>query len=436
MSRRAKWTLGLVIVAVVGGGLFALTAAKKSGRATEVRLEPVAARDLVAAVTASGKIEAKTKVDISADITGRITEIAVKEGDLVRKGQFLLQIDPAQYESITLRLQGQVASAEASLMQARTNRDQAKRQRDRSVEIQRANAELIAREVVEQAIQAYDVADANLQAAQAGVDQARAALSEARSNLAKTHLISPIDGRVVRLAVEKGEVAVPGTFSKETGLLMTVADLSVVLARVQVDETDVVRLHLGDSVAVSIDAFPDTSFVGRVTKISNSAKLSQTGASSGGSTDRAVDFDVEITLDRPPADIRPDLSATARIVTDTRKQTLSIPIIALTVREHQDVPNETKAGTGTPVGVAASPGSTDKKKKDREGVFVVQGGIAMFRPVKVGIAGDEHFEVLDGLKAGDTVVAGPYQAVRDLKDSTKVKQAKDLKGAAAPKKTP
>ena len=436
MSRRAKWTLGLVIVAVVGGGLFALTAAKKSGRATEVRLEPVSARDLVAAVTASGKIEAKTKVDISADITGRITQIAVKEGDLVKKGQFLLQIDPAQYESITLRLQGQVASATASLMQARTNRDQAKRQRDRSVEIQRANAELIAREVVEQAIQAYDVADANLQAAQAGVDQARAALSEARSNLAKTHLVSPIDGRVVRLAVEKGEVAVPGTFSKETGLLMTVADLSVVLARVQVDETDVVRLHLGDSVAVTIDAFPDTSFVGRVTKISNSAKLSQTGSASGGSTDRAVDFDVEITLDRPPADIRPDLSATARIVTDTRKQALSIPIIALTVREHQDVPNETKAGAGTPVGAAASSGSTDKKKKDREGVFVVQGGIAMFRPVKVGIAGDEHFEVLDGLKAGDTVVAGPYQAVRDLKDSTKVRQAKDVKGADAAKKTP
>jgi HlyD family secretion protein len=436
MSRRAKWTLGLVIVAVVGGGLFALTAAKKNGRATEVRLEPVSARDLVAAVTASGKIEAKTKVDISADITGRITQIAVKEGDLVRKGQFLLQIDPAQYESITLRLQGQVASATASLMQARTNRDQAKRQRDRAVEIQRANAELIAREVVEQAIQAYDVADANFQAAQAGVDQARAALSEARSNLAKTHLVSPIDGRVVRLAVEKGEVAVPGTFSKETGLLMTVADLSVVLARVQVDETDVVRLHLGDSVAVSIDAFPDTSFVGRVTKISNSAKLSQTGAASGGSTDRAVDFDVEITLDRPPADIRPDLSATARIVTDTKKQALSIPIIALTVREHQDVPNETKSGTGTPVGAAAASSSADKKKKDREGVFVVQAGVAMFRPVKVGIAGDEHFEVLDGLKAGDTVVAGPYQAVRDLKDSTKVKQTKDLKGAEGAKKAP
>ena len=428
MSRRAKWTLGLAIVVAVGGGLFALTAAKRGSRAIEVRLEPVSSRDLVAAVTASGKIEAKTKVDISADITGRITEIAVKEGDLVKKGQFLLQIDPAQYVSIVNRLEGQVASAEASLAQARTNRDQAKRQRDRAVEIQKVNAELIAREAVEQAIQAYDVADANFVAAQAGVDQARAALSEARSNLAKTHLVSPIDGRVVRLAVEKGEVAVPGTFSRETGLLMTVADLSVVLAKVQVDETDVVRLHLGDSVSVSIDAFPDTAFVGRVTKISNSAKLSR-------STDRAVDVAVEVTLDRPPAGIRPDLSSTARVVTDTRKQVLSIPIIALTVREHHDVPNETKAGSGTPVG-APPLTAAERKKNEREGVFVVNKGIATFRPVKVGIAGEEHFEVLDGLKTGDTVVAGPYQAVRDLKDSARVRQQKDMKGAGAQKKTP
>ena len=432
MSRRAKWTLGLAIVVLVGGGLFALTAAKKGSRATEVRLEPVSARDLVAAVTASGKIEAETKVDVSADITGRITQIGVKEGDLVKKGQFLIQIDPAQYLSVVSRLEAQVAQMEASLTQARTNRDQARRQRDRSLEIQKANAELIAREVVEQAVQAFDVADANYNASRAGVDQARAALAEARSNLAKTRLTAPIDGRVVRLAVEEGEVAVPGTFSRETGLLLTIADLSVVLARVQVDETDVVRLHLGDSVSVTIDAFPDTAFVGRVTEISNSAKLSQTGAASGGSTDRAVDFDVEITLDKPPAGIRPDLSSTARIVTDTRKQSLSIPIIALTVRAHEDVPNEVKTTQGT----AVESGSATKKPKDREGVFVVENGIAMFRPVKVGIAGDEHFEVLEGLKAGDTVVAGPYQSVRDLKDSTKVRQARETGAAAAPKKAP
>jgi HlyD family secretion protein len=433
MSRRTKLTLGLLIVVAAGVGLFALTAAKKGGRATEVRLEPVGTRDLVAAVTASGKIEAETQVNVSADITGRITSIAVKEGDLVKKGQFLLQIDPAQYLSIVSRLDGQVAQMEASLAQARTNRDQARRQRDRSVEIQKTNAELIARESVEQAIQAFDVAEANFVAAQAGVSQARAALEEARSNLGKTRLTSPIDGRVVRLAVEEGEVAVPGTFSKETGLLLTVADLSVILAKVQVDETDVVRLQLNDSVSVSIDAFPDTTFVGRVTKISNSAKLSQTGASSGGATDRAVDFDVEITLDKPPAGIRPDLSSTARIVTDTRKQSPAIPIIALTVRQHEDVPNEVTSGTGTTVGTPTGP---DKKPKEREGVFVVKNGVAMFRPVKVGIAGDEYFEVIEGLKIGDTVVAGPYQSVRDMKDSTKVKPVRNLTGPDAQKKTP
>ena len=179
MSRRAKWTLGLTILVVVVGGLFALAAAKKGSRATEVRLEAVSARDLVATVTASGRIEAKTKVDISADITGRITQIAVREGDHVKKGQFLLQIEPDQYLSIVSRLEGQVASAEAGLAQARANRDQARRSRDRSVEIQRVNAELIARETVEQAIQAYDVAEANFPSARAGVEQARAALAEA-----------------------------------------------------------------------------------------------------------------------------------------------------------------------------------------------------------------------------------------------------------------
>jgi HlyD family secretion protein len=165
-------------------------------------------------------------------------------------------------------------------------------------------------------------------------------------------------------------------------------------------------------VDVSIDAFPDSTFIGTVTKISNSAQLT---AASAGSNDRAVDFDVEITLTNPPKDIRPDLSATARIVTDIRRGTLAVPIIALTVREHEKLPNET-----TP---AATGDSASRKKKETEGVFVVTNGIANFRPVKVGIAGDEYFEVVEGVKAGETIVAGTYQAIRDLKDSTKVKAA-------------
>jgi HlyD family secretion protein len=229
--------------------------------------------------------------------------------------------------------------------------------------------------------------------------------------------VSPIAGRVVRLAVEEGEVAVPGTFSRETGLLLTVADLSVILAKVQVDETDVVRLSRNDSVEVSIDAYPDSAFTGRVTRVSQSAQLTSTQTASG-SNDRAVDFDVEITLDMPPAEVRPDLSCTARIVTDTRRNALSIPIIALTVRDHERMPNENNPALDTMT--TRRPG-----EREEEGVFLVQNGLATFRPVKVGIAGDEYFEVLDGLRGGETIVAGTYQAIRDLKDGGKVREAED-----------
>ncbi len=412
MSRRMK--LGLIaglLVAVVGA-VAALGAAKSKNKAVEVRLEQVGTRDLVAVVTASGKIEPDTKVDVLSDIQGRITKLGVKEGDYVNKGDFLLQIDAAIYQAAVSRSKGFLASAQSDLLRARANLDQARRSRDRALELQKTNTSLITEESVEQAVTGYDVAKANLDASQAAVDQARAGLLESEDNLRKTRIVAPISGRITRLAIEEGEVAVPGTFSRDVGLLMTIADLSVILAKVQVDETDVVRLAQGDSVEVSIDAFPDSTFIGTVTKISNSAQLT---AASAGSNDRAVDFDVEITLTNPPKDIRPDLSATARIVTDIRRGTLAVPIIALTVREHEKLPNETAP--------AAAGDTASRKKKEAEGVFVVTNGIANFRPVKVGIAGDEYFEVVEGVKVGETIVAGTYQAIRDLKDSTKVKAA-------------
>src|SRR5256885_1175066 len=213
---------------------------------------------------------------------------------------------------------------------------------------------------------------ANLNSATHQVDQSRAAVESSRQNLAESHIVAPMSGRVTRLAVEEGEVAVPGTFSKEVGLLMTIADLSVIQVKVNVDETDVVRVHLADSVEVTIDAFPDTTFRGRVTKVSNSAILTA-AASAPGTNTQAVDYQVEITLTNPPGDVRPDLSATARIVTDTRKQALSIPIIALTVRENKPVSTENRPVDTT----------TARKKKETEGVFVVNKGTATFRPVKV-----------------------------------------------------
>jgi HlyD family secretion protein len=413
MSRGMK--VGLIVGALVlaGGGAVAYRINQKKRAGTEVRMEQVTRRDLVSAVTASGKIEAQTAVDISADITGRIIRLAVREGDRVTKGQFLIQIDPAQYQAAVSRAEGVVASTEATLAQTRANLDQAARQWNRARQLTELGPNLIAPEAAEQARTSYEVAQANFQATRAQLEQSRAGLQEARDNLAKTRLTSPIAGRVVRLAVEEGEVAVPGTFSRETGLLMTVADLSVILAKVQVDETDVVRLAPKDSVQVTIDAYPDTTFLGRVTKISHSAKLTETQTASG-SNDRAVDFDVEVTLEDPPRDIRPDLSCTARMVTDTRSRALSIPIIALTVRDHERVPSENPNVDTTKI---------KRLGKEAEGVFVVRNGQAVFRPVKVGIAGDEYFEVVDGLRDGETIVAGTYQAIRDLKEGARVTQA-------------
>jgi len=424
MSRGLK--IGLITLGSIGAiaGVGAWQAQVKKNKPVEVRLQEVATRDLVAAVTSSGKIQPKTKVDVSADVTGRILRIGVKEGQQVTKGQFLMQIDPVQFEGAVARGEAALANALASQVQARTNRAQAKRTLDRARELSITPGALISTEAVEQAQQSNDVADAVLESNSALVEQARAGLKEARDNLARTTLYAPISGRIVRLAVEEGEVAVPGTFSRETGLLLTIADMSVILAEVQVDETDVVRLSLGDSVQVKIDAFADSTFSGRVTKISNSAKLV---AGAANSADRAVDFDVEVTLDKPPADVRPDLSATSRIITETRVNVPSVPIIALTVRQHEAVSNETKA-------VVVSTDTTKAgKAKEREGVFVVRDGIATFRPVKVGITGDEYFEVLEGIKPGETIVAGTYQVIRDLKDGAKVKAAKPDSTAAGSK---
>jgi len=418
-------TVGILVLA--GGGFAGFKIRQKQHAGAEVRMERVGRRDLVSAVTASGKIEPKTSVDISADITGRIVKIAVREGDLVKKGQFLIQIDPAQYQAAVSRAEGVVASTQATMLQTRASRDQAERAWRRARDLSQAGENLIAPAAVEDYKTALDVAQATYEATGAQLSQSRASLQEARDNLAKTRLVSPITGRVTRLAVEEGEVAVPGTFSRETGLLMTIADLSVILAKVQVDETDVVRLTPDDSVEVTIDAYQDTTFVGRVTRVSHSAQLTATQTASG-SNDRAVDFDVEITLQDPPEDIRPDLSCTARVVTDTRSNALSIPIIALTVRDHERVPNETSENT--------SPDDTLKPKRrnrEAEGVFVVRDGIATFRPVKVGIAGDEYFEVLDGVREGETIVGGTYQAIRDLKDGGRVRQVDttDTERAAA-----
>ena len=410
MSRGTKIGIAIGALVVIVGVLSAIGSRRGKGE-VEVRLEAVQKRDLVSAVTASGNIEAKSQVDVQSEVTARILKIHVQEGDLVTRGQLLIELDQVQFKGAVDRATAALTSQRASEVQARANRDQAHRALDRALELKRTTPTLISDEEVETAQQQADVADAVYLSSQAQVQQSEASLKEAQDNLARTKLYAPISGRVVRLAVEEGEVAQTGTFSRDVGLLMRIADLSVIQATVKVDETDVVRLALGDSVSVEIDAFPDTTFVGEVTKIANSAATTTTTTQG---SDRAVDFEVEVTLANPPADVRPDLSMTARIITDVRHQVLSIPIIALTSR----------ARTPSGDSLVSQPlvDSTGAKVPEQLGVFLVHNGIAMFRPVTIGITGDEHFEVLSGLAAGDTVVAGSYQAIRDMTDSTHVRE--------------
>jgi HlyD family secretion protein len=417
MSKRVKWSVagGVVLVAVLIGGL---TAAKGKNKAVEVRTEQVQQRDLVASVTASGQVRPQTKVDLSSDITGKIVRLAVKEGQMVTQGQFLLQIDPQQQEAAVQRVEAALASSRAQMAQAQANLLQSQKSYERTAQIKKANPQLISDENLEQLRTSVEVNEALYQSARHAVEQSTAAVRDARSSLGKTTIYAPMSGRVTRLNVESGETAIMGTLNKDAATLLTIADMAVLETKVKVDETDVARISLGDSAVIQIDAFPDTTFVGRVTKISNSAL--KTAAQQQANQDQAVDYEVTIQLLNTPVETRPDFSATAKIITDSRRNVLSIPIIALTVRE-----NEALAKEDTAVGLGRPKPKKEVGKKDVEGVFVVAADNKVtFRPVKVGIAGEKHFEVLTGLKSGDKIVAGTYQAIRELKDGALIREAK------------
>ena len=414
-----KIIIGVVLLATVGG-LAGVAVAKRGPSGAMVRTEQVARRDLVAVVTASGKIEPKRKVDISADISGRVIQLAVEEGQWVDKGALLLRIDPSQYQSMVRRAQASVAQAQARMAQA--NAQLMKAQADlRRSEMLAQGKELISTQDLENARTQANVAAAELQAARFAVAQAQAALSEANDNLGKTTIVAPMSGRVTRLNIEEGETAVIGTMNNPGSLLLTVADLSVMEAKIKVDETEVPNVSIGDSATVRIDAFPDQSFSGRVTRIGNSAV--QTAASQAGGDQQSVDFEVVITLDNPPATLRPDLSATADVVTEARKGALAVPIVALTVRDREGKKFK-QADEGDDSNLNAKQEDAEARERrsaEVTGVFVMRDGKAEWVPVEIGIAGDRYFEIRKGLRGGETVISGSYQAVRELEDDAPVR---------------
>ncbi len=421
MQTRNKILIGIIVVVVFGLGAF-LSVRGRRDRGIEVRTESIERRDLVEIVTASGNIRARRTVDISSDVSARVSELLVDEGDDVVTGQTLLRLEPDQYRAALSRAEALLAQAEAQQAQQQANLVQAERDRDRLAQLRARDSLLVSPQQIDDAETRVEVQQALLQSARFGVSQARAGVDESQDRLSKTIFTAPMDGKVTRLNVEEGETVIIGTMNNPGSLVLTISDLSVIEVVVKVDETEVSEITLGDSASIRIDAFPDVEFAGHVTEIGNSAINPPTQQQT--TQQAAIDFEVVLTLLPSEAPLRPDLSATADIVIESRDDVVAVPIIALTVRDRSeleggDTPTDAADAEGPPptADAAGDAGAVN----DVEGVFLVSERSVRFVPVVIGIAGREYFEVLSGLAEGDTVVAGPYQRIRQLKNGDAIR---------------
>jgi HlyD family secretion protein len=463
---KSKWKIiiGVSVVAILGIGVYASTVYSKKGLVT-VQTGNVVRQDLTSLVTASGEIKPKNYINIGANAQGQIRELLVKEGERVRKGQLLARIENVQPEADVEAQKATLNSAEADssaseaavkaadenirTMQAmidkdKSDLDRAKAEYDRSQSLY--NEHLLAKQdfdlrrftyeaqlsTVKQSemrlIQARAQREqtvAQLASSQKRIAQFRAGLVRFNDILQKHNAFAPLDGVVTNLPVRVGETVVPGVQNSAASTIMTIADMSLITSEVKVDETDIVNVKLNQIADVTIDAIPNKTFKGHVIEIGNTAILRSTGVAasqSAVSSQEAKDFKVVIALDNPPEEIRPGLSCTAKITTATRKNVLSIPIQALTVRQKGQL--EPKPANGKVVQAAATkldPVAEKAKKEELQGVFVVSGGKAVFKKVETGITGATDIDVVTGLGEGDQIVTGTYQVIRTIVNETQVK---------------
>ena len=433
---RKKLIIGALIV-VLGGALVAANVYFKREKGVEVQVEKIKKHDLESIVSASGKIQARTTVNISANTMGRVTRLAVEEGDRVKAGQFLLEIDPRQLRTQVERGEAGLSAQQTAVAQARVQlesaksslklaQDTLKRQQDlwkeqltTKQELDRAENDVKLRE------RDVEAREASITMESTRVRQTTADLDNAKYNLGQVSIDSPIDGIVTRRNIELGENVMIGTMNNAGTVLLTIADMSIIEAELEVDETDIPNVKMGQTAKVTIDAIPDKTFTAKVTEIGNSPIQATAAAAS-----RATNFKVVVTIVDEIPEVRPGFTCTADITTATRKGVVAIPIQATTVRElvfdekgNVVKPPETDKKKPQRPGAAAAaeelkPGQT---KKETEGVFVIKSGKAAFVPVKTGIAGEKFLEVLTGVKDADEVIVGPFNSVRDLKDGDAVK---------------
>ncbi len=437
MSRNRKIAVAvaaLVLISAAGG--YAWWTRRTT--APNVTVETIRTRDLEAVVSASGKIQPKRFVNISADTSGRVVDLAVNEGDRVTIGQFLMQIDPRTLRSRVESGQAALRAAESALDQARQSVETARVQLQVAQQNLRRQQELwkqqlTPREILERAENDARIAQSTLverekqvRTQEVRLGQDRAQLESAQFDLSKVRIESPIAGIVTRRNIQEGETAVVGTMNNAGTVLLTVADMSVIQAEVEVDETNIPTVSVGQQAKITIDAIPDRTFKGHVTEIGNSP-IQTTGQAA--TNQQATNFKVVVVLDEDVPDVRPGFTTTAEITTATRKNVVAVPIPAVAVRELiydaqgqvvKPPRTETRRGNQnqptTPLEL--EPGQT---RKETEGVFTVRDNRAVFVPITIGIAGDRFFEVLAGLKPGDQVITGPYNNVRGMADGDPVR---------------
>jgi HlyD family secretion protein len=423
-SKRTKVVVGIV-AGLTLAGVVAASVTRDIRRRVSVQTQKVERRDLVSLVSASGEVRPKRFVNVSSDVSGRIVRLQVKEGDRVKAGQTLARIDSTRFEADTKQAQAGLEATRAELTRAQADLEVSRLAFERT---QRMRAEqLVSEQEFDQAEAEFKMKSAGVEALRRRIAQQDAVLESSRDLLVKSTVASPMDGVVTSLQKEEGETVI-GAQSFQPTVIMTVADLSVMEVEILVDETDIRSVALGQPAEVRVDALQDLKIKGEVTEIGASAvprgaTVAGQTTSAGSTANQAKDFKVTVTLADPPASLRPGLNATADITTARKSGVLAAPIQAVVVREldekgkviDPDAAPEEEQGTPAALNIPRAKGV------EREGVFVVAGKQARFKPVKTGIVGETEIEIVEGLAEGEQIVSGSYKTLRTLKDEARIK---------------
>jgi len=428
---KKKWIwfglAGLVVVLLIAGNV----ARQAGGKVVPVQLARVRREDITSRVRAPGKIEPRTQVKVSADVMGKVVRLPIKEGDRVKQGQLMLQLDDTQYRSAFTQARAARASAEARVREVESSLKvvEANYQRQKALFEQR----LLSQAEWDQATTNYESARASVATAREEVSRSQAALEGASDNLSKCRFLAPFDGVVSALNVEQGEIVITGTMNNPGTQILVVSDLSRMLVRAEVDETDVVDMMIGQKAKISVDAFPDTTFTGTVTEIGNTAKRSSISSVEG-----QTNFEVKVVFDDNVPQVRPGMTADVDIETGTHVKTLAVPIQAVIIRTQSQLDraargkaaDRRKPKTRT-ASFSAEDDTAGRKDPEITGVMVVNSEVTKFVPVRTGLASETMLEVSGEVKEGDVVVSGPYKALREIKPGAKVKR--EQAGARAAK---